>query len=82
MFPNLSYPIVAALNRGELDTLYEAQMRHTPDVLGDDATKEFVLRHVFGIAPELIKGPSDLLGVLLRRHYPRQSIPNFLTNTS
>lgn len=75
IFPNLSYPVVTALDRGDLDALYEAQKRHAPGQLGDNATKEFVLRHVFEIAPELVKQPSDLLRVLLRRHYRRQRIP-------
>jgi len=75
IFPNLSYPVVSALDRGDLDALYEAQRRHAPGPLGDNATKEFVLRHVFEIAPELVKQPSDLLRVLLRRHYRRQRIP-------
>lgn len=78
IFPNLSYPVVTALDRGELDALYEAQIRYAPGQLGDNATKEFVLRHVFEIAPELIKHPSDLLRVLLRRHYRGQRIPNIL----
>ncbi|MBT9173648.1 MAG: hypothetical protein DDT21_02049 [Syntrophomonadaceae bacterium] len=78
IFPNLSYPVVTALDRGELDALYEAQRGHAPGQLGDNATKEFVLRHVFEIAPELIKQPSDLLRVLLRRHYRGQRIPQAL----
>ena len=78
IFPKLSYPILTALNRGELDALYEAQKQHASDVLSDNATKEFVLRHVFGIAPELIRKPSDLLCVLLRRHYREQRIPGLL----
>ncbi|MBU4401609.1 MAG: BREX-3 system phosphatase PglZ, partial [Actinobacteria bacterium] len=78
MFPNLSYPVVTALDRGDLDELYEAQKRHAPGVLGDNATKEFVLRHVFEIAPELIREPSDLLRVLVRRHYREQRIPAIL----
>src|SRR5450759_1296481 len=78
IFPSLSYPVVSALDRGDLDALYEAQKRHAPDQLGDNATKEFVLRHVFEIAPELIKQPSDLLRVLLRRHYRSQRIPTVL----
>jgi len=78
IFPNLSYPVVTALDRGDLDALYEAQKRHAPGQLGDNATKEFVLRHVFEIAPELVKQPSDLLRVLLRRHYRGQRIPAIL----
>lgn len=75
IFPNLSYPVVTALRREDLDALYEAQTRHAPGQLGDNATKEFVLRHVFEIATELIKQPADLLRILLRRHYRAQQIP-------
>ncbi|GIW96111.1 MAG: alkaline phosphatase [Pirellulaceae bacterium] len=78
LFPNLSYPVVAALDRSCLDALFDAQAKHAPGQLGDNATKDFVLRHVFEIAPELIKQPSDLLRVLLRRHYSGQRIPDML----
>ena len=78
LFPNLSYPVVAELDRGDLDALFRAQLQDTPGNLGDNATKEFALRHVFEIAPELIKKPSDLLRVLLRRHYRGQRIPAIL----
>jgi hypothetical protein len=75
IYPKLSYPVMASLDRGDLDVLYEAQRRHAPGQLGDNATREFVLRHVFEIAPELVKQPSDLLRILLRRHYRGQRIP-------
>ena len=78
IFPNLSYPVLAALDSGYLDVLHVAQMRYAPGVLGDNATKEFVLRHVFEIAPEFIRKPSDLLRVLLRRHYREQRVPDVL----
>ena len=78
IFPNLSYPIVAALDRGDLDALYEAQKRYAPGVLGDNVTKEFVLRHVFEITPQLVRTPAELLRVLLRRHYRKQRIPPLL----
>ncbi|MEW6546396.1 MAG: BREX-3 system phosphatase PglZ [Bacillota bacterium] len=78
IFPHLSYPIVAALDRGDLDPLDEAQRRYAPGLLGDNATKDFILRHVFEIAPELIKEPKDLLRVLLRRHYRMQRVPPVL----
>lgn len=75
LFPNLSYPVVASLDRSDLEALYRAQKQHKPGVLGDNATKEFILRHVFEIAPEVIKQPSDLLRILLRRHHQGQRIP-------
>jgi hypothetical protein len=78
IFPNLSSPVLSALDRGDLDALYDAQERHAPGQLGDNATKDFILRNVFEISPELIKQPSDLLRVLLRRHYLGQHIPDIL----
>jgi len=70
--------VVAALDWADLDTLFDAQKKHAPGQLGDNATKEFILRHVFEIAPELIKEPKDLLRVLLRRHYRDRRIPAIL----
>ena len=78
IFPTLSYPIVTSLDRRDLDALHDAQERLTPGMLGDNATKEFVLRHVFEIEPERIGEPSDLLRVLLRRHHRNQQIPAML----
>ena len=78
LFPNLSYPVIAALDRADIDALYQAQRQYKPGPLGDNATKEFVLRHVFEIAPELIKKPSDLLRALLRRHHGGRHVPEQL----
>jgi hypothetical protein len=75
IFPNLSLPVVASLERADLDPLFEAQAVHKPGCMGENDTKEFALRHVFGIAPELITNPSALLSVLLRRHQQGQQIP-------
>lgn len=78
LFPNLSYPVIESLDRNNLDALYQTQMRYKPEKLGDNATKDFILRHVFEIAPELIKQPPDLLRVLLRLHYRGQGIPSIM----
>jgi PglZ domain len=75
VFPQLSYPVLRALEPQYLDQLYDAQLRFTPGVLGENATKDFILRHVFEIAAELINSDADLLRTLLRRHYRLQSIP-------
>ena len=78
LFPNLSYPLINALDRSDFDALYQAQAQHNPQPLGDNATKDFLLRYVFNTAPELIKQPSDLLSILLRRHYRGQCVPAIL----
>lgn len=78
IFPKLSYPIVAALDRSDWDALYNARAQGLTRQLGENATKDFVLRHVFEIAPDLIEQPLDLLRVLLRRHYTGRFIPRIL----
>lgn len=78
IFPGLSYPVLATLARQDLKTLYKAWHRHPPGRLGDNTTKEFVLRHVFEIVPERVVKPSDLLRLLLRHHYQGRRIPPLL----
>jgi hypothetical protein len=75
LFPNLSYPVIEKLDRSLLDSLFEAQRKSPPDRMGDNATKDFILRHVFGIAAELIGGEVELLRALLRLHYGKLQIP-------
>lgn len=78
LFPTLSYPVIEQLHRSLLDTLYEAQRKSPPDRMGDNATKDFILRHVFGIAAELIANEVELLRALLRLHYSRLQLPLML----
>ena len=78
LFPGLSYPILAALERCHLEEVHRARGEHGRGELGKTATKDFVLRHVFGIRPAEIKRPADLLHVLLRRHYRRLRVPRLL----
>jgi len=78
LFPNLSYPVIEKLDRSLLDSLFEAQRKSPPDRMGDNATKDFILRHVFGIAAELIGGEVELLRALLRLHYGKLQIPQML----
>jgi hypothetical protein len=78
MFPNLSYSVIKALDRGDLEPLYQAYLQYTPGKLGDNATKDFLLSRVFDLNAEFIRQPADLLRVLLRRHYRDQQIPKIL----
>lgn len=80
LFPHLSYPVLQSLDRGLLDEVFDAQTRAAPDRMGDNATKDFILRHVFGIAAELIATDSDLLRALLRLHYRSMRLPPLLSS--
>src|SRR5437588_7837278 len=78
IFPNLSYSMIKLLDRSDLELLYRAYLQHTPGKLGDNATKDFLLLRVFDLDVEFIQQPSDLLRVLLRRHYRDQPVPKIL----
>ncbi|MDR1164745.1 MAG: BREX-3 system phosphatase PglZ [Deltaproteobacteria bacterium] len=75
LFPNLSYPVIEILDRSLLDALFEAQRKYPPDRLGDNATKDFILRHVFRVAAELIANEEELLNILLRLRYSKIQLP-------
>ena len=80
LFPNLSYPIIEKLDRSLLDSLFKAQCKSSPDRMGDNATMDFILRHVFGIAAELITNDVELLRALLHLHYGNLQLPTILAD--
>ncbi len=80
LFPNLSYSVLENLDHSFLDDLFDAQHKFNPDHMGDNATKDFILRYVFSIAAELISNDVDLLKVLLHLHYGKIQIPPMLAN--
>jgi hypothetical protein len=75
LFPNLNYRVLKELDRTYYDVLYEAVQKYQPELLGENLTKEFILRHVFKISFDSIKNSSDLLLHLLQRHYRGLLIP-------
>lgn len=76
LFPKLTYNEVAALEHSDLDALFRAQRKLGTGNLGENATRDFILRHVFGISIELIKSEADLLTVLLRLHLSGRQLPS------
>ena len=75
LFPSLNQTVVSALEPADRDALHEALVGQPATALGENASKDFVLRHVFGIVPELVRTPAALLSVLLRRHYAGRRLP-------
>lgn len=75
LFPRLSYPVVSELDVADLQRLYEASHGYTGPEMGDRASALFVLQHVFGIVPDTISAPADLLKLLLSRHARLERVP-------
>jgi hypothetical protein len=80
LFPHLSYPVIEKLDRSLLDALFEAQKKSPSDRLGNNATKDLILRYVFGITTELMANEVELLRTLLRLHYGKTQIPRALSD--
>lgn len=80
LFPRLNYPVLRQLGSEMLPALFDAQAEHAQQPLGESATKEFVLTHIFRTSPHLISRPEDLWGELLRLHYRELTLPPVLAD--
>lgn len=75
LFPNLSYSVVQQIGSELLPDLFEAHAKHAPQPLGEAATKDFVLTHIYRLSPHLIAREEDLWRETLRLHYRDVSLP-------
>lgn len=76
LFPYFNYSLIESLTPQAWDLLWQAQQQERLDSpLGETNTADFVLHHVFGIAPETIKETHHLLNMLLKRHYGEMRLP-------
>ena len=75
LFSDIQFEVLAQLTVQELDPLNQALTIYTPGRMGENLSLDFVLRHVYQIAPELIQAPTDLLRTLLRIHYRAIKLP-------
>ncbi len=75
LFPRLSYPVVGDLDLAYLQPLYQAYSQYGGPEMGDRASTLFALKHVFGIVPDMVKTPADLLKLLFSRHARGERVP-------
>ncbi len=68
LFSKLSYAVVKQVGTEHLEALFDAQSRHVTQSLGEAATKDFILTHIYRFSPYLISRPEDLWRELLRLH--------------
>jgi hypothetical protein len=78
LFPKLSYAVVRQIGGELLPILFEAQAKHAPQTLGEAATKDFVLTHLFRLSPHLITQEEDFWQETLRLHYRDTTLPRVL----
>jgi hypothetical protein len=78
LFPSLAPHVLSELDRSELDAVSAAQQLFKPEPMGENATRDFLLRNVFRLDPAQILSDADLLRSLLRRHYSGKVVPRSL----
>lgn len=85
-FRHLVYPVVQELarhDRAMLPVLYDVYRTQPPlQRLGPQRSRCYLLEHLYGVSPETIRTPADLVRYLLRRHdrrlYPPPSLDEVL----
>jgi len=78
LFPKLSYTVVRQLGSEVMPALFDVQSKYAQQTLGETASKEFVLTHLFRLNPHLITRPEDLWATLLRLHFRESTVPPIL----
>jgi len=80
LFPKLSYGVIRHIDSEHHEALFEAHNRHATQPLGEGATKDFILTHIFRISPYLFNRAEDLWRELLRLHYRGSGLPPLLAD--
>lgn len=75
IFHKLSYPALRDIGPEYYERLFEAHQAHATQVLGDAGTKDFILTHVFRMAPILIDDETALWREVLRLHLRGEVLP-------
>ena len=78
LFPRLSYGVIRQIDTEHHEALFLAHNRHATQPLGEGATKDFILTHIFRISPYLLSRPEDFWREVLRLHYRGTGLPNLL----
>ena len=78
LFPEIDTRVLELLTLEDLPQLYRAIELYQPERMSFISSQDFVLRHVYKCAPEIIQSLSDLLRMLLRKHYRGVIFPEIL----
>jgi hypothetical protein len=78
LFPRLSYGVIRQIDSEHHETLFLAHNKHATQPLGEGATKDFILTHIFRISPYLLSRPEDFWQEVLRLHYRGAGLPDLL----
>lgn len=78
LFPLLDPVVLAELERSDFDRLDSAYGRYVHRPYGEMESRDFVLRHVYGVPLETVNTEAELLSHLLRLAVERRRLPQGL----
>lgn len=78
LIPKLSYGVTRLIETEHHEALYLANNAYATQSLGEGATKDFILTHIFEISPYLLKRPEAFWREVLRIHYRGTGLPDLL----
>lgn len=67
--PDLDISVLRLIPAAHYQTVIDAVSTYRPGILTRQASEDFLLRHVYRIAPEIIQSNTDLVRLLIRKHY-------------
>lgn len=75
LFDGMSATVLSKLDTADLDLLWEVRPQLRGETLGVNQTRDFVLRAVFKLSPEIITRADELAAALARMHHAGRVVP-------
>ncbi len=75
IFPRLAYSAVQQVEPEHFAGLFHAHQTELQSARGENESKDFILEHVYQLAPRSIRNPVDFWRELLRMHFANRSLP-------
>lgn len=75
LFPRLAYSTVQQVEPEHLAGLFDAHQTELQSARGENESKDFILEHVYQLAPRSLRTPVDFWRELLRLHFANRFLP-------
>ncbi|MBA1336320.1 MAG: hypothetical protein HPY66_2755 [Firmicutes bacterium] len=78
IFPKLSYTVIKELYNEVFDKLFKVYSHYNGPKLGDKGTKDFILKNVYGVIPEIIGDFQQLVKTFIPLYYRGEELPRLI----
>lgn len=80
IFPKLSYTVIKELYNEVFDKLFKVYTHYNGPKLGDKGTKDFILKNVYGVIPEVIGDFQHLVKIFIPLYYRGEELPRLIAD--